>query len=231
MKHVSIGKYAVPSWILVVALASVCVGVFALCIALTFTIPFEVKEPIEVLYYPSQLSLYPGDTLYFNVTVRNNALQTYGAFLDFSLGNTTYENSYLTFSNETYFVVSGVQNLTAWVTVSPEAPPTNAVLTVNLFRTVPIIRSLTITNVEFLGSETIIRVTLKNTGSVSVTLATAYINEVVRGTAPSLPQTVSPDNWLTLDIASPWVSGNGYNIKLVDSMANVVAQYLAIAPA
>lgn len=231
MKHISIGKYAVPSWILGIALASLSIGAFALYMALPFTMHFEVKEPIEILYYPSQLSLYPGDTVQFNVTVRNNALQNYTVFFDFSLDNTTYKNSYLTFSNETYFVGPGIQNLTAWVTVSPEAPPTNAILTVNLFRTVyqSPVEQIIITEVEFSGSGTIIRLTLKNTGSGSVTLVAAYVDNVKRDTTPLLPQTVLPNNWLTLDIESPWFSGCIYNIKLVTSRGNMF-QYSSIAP-
>lgn len=231
MKHISIGKYAVPSWILGIALAGLSFCAFALYMALTFTVPFEVKEPIEVLYYPSRLSLYPGDTLQFNVTVRNNALQNYTVILDFSLDNMTYKNSYLTFSNETYFVGPGVHNLTAWVTVSPDAPPTNAILTVNLFRTVYLspVEQIIITNVEFSGSGTIIRVTLKNTGSSSVTLVAAYVDDVKRDTTPLLPQTVLPNNWLTIDIESPWASGCVYNIQLVTSRGNIF-QYSAMAP-
>jgi len=134
MKHVAIGKYTIPSWVLGVTLASICVGASALYMVLTFTIPFEVKEPIEILYYPSQVSLYPGDTLYFNVTIWNNASQNYTVFLDFSLDNAAYKNSYVTFSNATYFVRSGVQNLTAWLMVSDDAPPISTSLTVDVYR-------------------------------------------------------------------------------------------------
>jgi len=134
MKNVVIGKYAIPSWILGVALASICISAFALYATLTFTIPFEVKEPLEILDYPSQVSLYPGDTFYFNVTIANHASQNYTVFLTFSLGNTTYDWSYVTFSNTTYTVESGINNLPAWLVVSGAAPPISATLTVNVYR-------------------------------------------------------------------------------------------------
>jgi hypothetical protein len=72
MKSILIGKYGIPLWVLGVTLATIGIGAFALYMALTFNITFEVKEPVEVLYHPPQLNLYPGDTIYFNITVRNN---------------------------------------------------------------------------------------------------------------------------------------------------------------
>jgi len=134
MKQVVIGKYAIPSWVLGVALASICISTFALYAALTFTIPFEVKEPLEILDYPSQVSLYPGDTFYFNVTITNHASQNYTVFLTFSLVNTTYESSYVTFSNTTYTVQSGINNLPAGLVVSGAAPAISTTLTVNAYR-------------------------------------------------------------------------------------------------
>jgi len=231
MKNISIGKYIIPSWILGVVLIGLCIGAFALYMALTFTIPFEVKEPIEVLHYPSYLSLYPGDTVYFNVTVQNNAKQNYTVLLDFSLSNATYENSYVTFSNETYFVGPGVQNLTAWIIVSPEASPINAILTVKLFRTTYQApgEEIKILSVQFLGSGTIIRVTLRNTGTSSVTLVAVYVNDIERNTTSPFSQTVLPNDWLTLDIESPWVSGSAYQIQLVTSKGNIFTYY-ATAP-
>jgi hypothetical protein len=232
MKHVSVGKFAIPSWVLGVILAGICIGAFALYMTLTFIIPFEVKEPIEVMYYPPQLSLYPGDTIYFNVTVQNHASQNYTVFLDFSLDNATYENSYVSFSNATYFVRPGVQNLTAWVIVSAEAPPTNAILTVNLFREASQdsdIEHLQITSMEFSGSGTTIRLTINNTGTVPVTISEAWINDTKKTTDPPLPQTVLANKGLTLSIASSWISGNIYQVKLISLRGNRFI-YTAIAP-
>lgn len=232
MKHVSVGKYAIPSWVLGVILAGICIGAFALYMALTFTIPFEVKEPIEVLYYPSQLSLYPGETLYFNVTVRNTASQNYTVYLDFSLDNATYENSYVTFSNATYFVRAGMQNLTAWVIVSAEAPPINSVLTVNLFREASQdsdSEHIVITSMEFSGSGTTMKLTINNTGTVPVTINEVWVNDTKKATVPPLPQTVSSNNDLTLSIACSWISGNIYQIKLISLRGNQVI-YTVIAP-
>jgi len=54
--------------------------------------------------------------------------------LHFSLDNTTYQDSYVAFSNETYTVITGEQNLTAWLKVEAHAPPINASLTIDFKR-------------------------------------------------------------------------------------------------
>jgi len=100
----------------------------------TLTVQVEVKEPIEILQYPSSLSLYPGETKEFNVTIDNHASVNYSVVLDFQLGNTTYQNIYTTFSNEIYAVVSGQQNLTAWMQVRADAPAMNTTLAISFAR-------------------------------------------------------------------------------------------------
>ena len=100
----------------------------------TLIIPLEVKEPLEIVSYPTQLSLYPGETIEFNVTVRNHASINYSVVLDFSLDNATYQDNYVRFSNKIYIVVPGQQNLTAWLQVETYAPPVNALLIVDFKR-------------------------------------------------------------------------------------------------
>ena len=48
-------------------------------------VPLEVKEPLEILPYDSELSLYPGETLQFTVAVENHASVNYNASLLFNL--------------------------------------------------------------------------------------------------------------------------------------------------
>ena len=45
-----------------------------------------------------------------------------------------YQESYVTFSNETYTVVPELSNATAWMTVAPNAPPAQLELTITLSR-------------------------------------------------------------------------------------------------
>jgi hypothetical protein len=98
----------------------------------TVSIPLEVKEPIEILDYPSSLSLFPGETVEFNITVQNIAPITYSRFLEFRLNDTVYQAKYVTFSNENYTIVPGTQELGAWSKVSPNAPAANFLISINI---------------------------------------------------------------------------------------------------
>jgi len=133
LRKFKIGKYVIPLWIVVILLIS-GIAASAYYAWQTLTIQLEVKEPLEILSYPQQLSLYPGETREFNVTIRNHASVNYSVILDFSLDNITYQSSYVTFSNEIYTVIPGQQNLTAWLAVESYAPATNVMLTIDCRR-------------------------------------------------------------------------------------------------
>ena len=106
------------------------------------TIPFEVKEPLEILSYPSGFSLFPGETVEFNVTVKNHASINYSVMFEYRLNNSDYQTNYVRFSDETFNVGSGVQTLTTWLFVEPNAPPIQASLTIDLLRIKPCIHDL-----------------------------------------------------------------------------------------
>jgi hypothetical protein len=130
-----IGQYIVPLWLIAVILISaVGSGALGYYIWTRLTIPLEIKEPIEILDYPSKLSLYPGENRSFQTSLINHASVNYSVILDFSLDNTTYQDNYVTFSNEIYRVTPGQQNLTAWLNVESYAPPTNVTLTIDCRR-------------------------------------------------------------------------------------------------
>jgi len=117
-----------------ILVSGICSGVVGYYIWTTLNIPFEVKEPIEILQYPSQLSLYSGENLDFNVTLLNHASINYSVVLNFTLSNTTFQESFVTFSSEIYKVVPSQQNLTAWIEVEASAPPMNLTLSVDFTR-------------------------------------------------------------------------------------------------
>lgn len=95
------------------------------------TIPLEIKEPLELLNYPSQLSVFPGQTINFTVTIRNSAPVTYNITLDFSLNDTKYQTTYTKFSNSIYVVAPGETDLPVSVEISSFAPATYLTLTVS----------------------------------------------------------------------------------------------------
>jgi hypothetical protein len=128
-------KYVVPLWLVAsVLLCSVASAVVTYYVWQSVTIPFRVQEPIEIISYPNELSLLPGETKQFNVTVNNHASMNYSVVLNFYLSNITYQNMYVTFSNETYTVISGQQILSSQVSVESYAPSTSMSLNIDFIR-------------------------------------------------------------------------------------------------
>ncbi len=94
------------------------------------SIPAEVKEPLEILNYPTSFSLYPGETVNFNFTVQNSASVNYFQEFEFLVNDTSYQK-YVTFSNTNYSIQPGIHTLNAWFTISSNAPAANFVITIN----------------------------------------------------------------------------------------------------
>jgi len=135
MKSVKIGKFVVPLW-LVAAILVFLIGTGALGYYLwtKLSIPLEIEEPIEVLDYPSKLSLYPGENKSFQISIMNHASVNYSVVLDFSLDNVTYQDNYVSFSNTVYAVMPGQQDLEASMTAVSYAPPANVSLVISFSR-------------------------------------------------------------------------------------------------
>ncbi len=112
-------------------LSSVLAASFVVYALQPVSIPLEVKEPLEILDYPSGFSLYPGENETFEITVQNSASVTYFVEFDFRLNDTAYQARYVIFSNYNYSIVPGTQKLTAWLTIVPTAPPANLILTID----------------------------------------------------------------------------------------------------
>ncbi len=113
------------------------ISVYAVLQAPTGTV--EVKEPLEILSFDSELSFYPGETLQFNVLVENHASVSYNASLIFSLNDTAYQQHFITFSNKIYEIQSGTNNLEALLSVANTAPATELELRVNVTRDITVL--------------------------------------------------------------------------------------------
>jgi len=94
-------------------------------------IPLEVKEPLEIIDYPTSFSLYSGETTTFEFTIENYAQVTYFQEFDFTLNDTDYQNRYVTFSNHNYSIPPGSHTLSGWLTIAPSAPVANLIITIN----------------------------------------------------------------------------------------------------
>ncbi len=147
MKVIKLSRSIVPAWLIAVLVVSgIGLGALTTYVWQSVTIPFEVKEPLEILDYTSELSLYPGATQELNATVRNNALINYSVQLSFHLSDAAYQRSYVSFSDDIYNMTPGEHTLTGWVSVAPCAPPINTQLTIEFRRICP---SLPDEGVEF----------------------------------------------------------------------------------
>ena len=174
VRNIVVGKSGFPFWLIIVVMVFGVVSAYSVWQSLT--IPFEVKEPVEVVSYPTQLSLYPGERREFEVSLRNLASVEYLIVLEFQLGDPIYQNSYVAFSNKTYLMGSGEKKLTAWLTVKDSAPPITTSLTITVKR----IDSQIYANerMEFVSAYSekigtnkfIIHIKLKNTGSSDATI-------------------------------------------------------------
>jgi hypothetical protein len=117
--------------LIVILISTLSLGGFAVHAFQSAKIPLEVKEPLEIREYPASLSVYPGETVTFNFTVENFASVTYFTEFDFILNDTDYQAKYVTFSNHNYSIPPGTQELSTWLTITPEAPPAKLILTID----------------------------------------------------------------------------------------------------
>jgi hypothetical protein len=124
-------KYSLATFLVIIPLIA---GGFAVYGSQSETSNVEIKEPLEILDYPADLTLYPGETIDFNVTVQNYASVTYPVLLDFRLNDTNYQSKYVTFMDNNYIVKPGAQQLAASLRVALNAPSTDLLMMINLVR-------------------------------------------------------------------------------------------------
>jgi len=128
----------------ILAATLVPVGVLGSSDWLSVNVPVEVKEPLEILDYPSSFSLYPGENATFEIEIQNKATTSYFVMLNFCLNDTEYQTKYVTFSNYNYSLAPRTQKLTAWLTVAPTAPPANFMLEISLMRDIETDKTLSV---------------------------------------------------------------------------------------
>jgi flagellin-like protein len=88
---------------------------------------------------------------------------------------------------------------------------------------------VSITNCQFSGTD-LITLTVSNTGTTSVTINAATVNGVdatVGGTLTLAEN--SANNYVTVTMATNWVSGNSYQIRIMSTKGNYFP-YNVVAP-
>jgi hypothetical protein len=91
--------------------------------------------------------------------------------------------------------------------------------------------SVTITNIAFNGGNpNTISVSLKNTGTASVTIAQVNVNNADATIDSSSTLTYDVGTSGSITLYSNWIAGNPYKIDIYDSSGQVVGSYQATAP-
>lgn len=136
MPNVTVRSYQI-SFTLVLLLAA---GIFVpITIALTYmwatrTMTFVVEEPLSITSFPNVLNTHPGENKTLDITIENNANINYSVILNFVVNDTGYQQTYMAFSNTTYTINPGSNNITARCEIAKKAPPTQLSLTIEFQR-------------------------------------------------------------------------------------------------
>jgi len=135
LRYVTIRRYEVSVALLLVTLLAVSVAmVTAAYIWASKTIPFSVEEPLAVTDYPMTLSSHPGENMTLDITIANSANIDYAVILVFGLNDTVFQQSYVEFSNSTYNIVPGSNQIQGWLKVDKKASPISLELTIGFQR-------------------------------------------------------------------------------------------------
>jgi len=100
----------------------------------SITIPLSVEEPLTITNYTATLNTHPGENKTLDITIMNSAKINYVVTLVFTLNVTVYQQSYVEFSNYTYNIVPGSNQIQGWLKVEKKAPPASLELTVEFHR-------------------------------------------------------------------------------------------------
>jgi len=100
----------------------------------TRTTTFLVEEPLTITSFPSAISTHPGENATLDITIENSANVEYLVTLNFVVNDTAYQQTYMSFSNITYTIVPGSNNVTAWWTTEKKTPPAQLSLTIEFHR-------------------------------------------------------------------------------------------------
>lgn len=134
MRHVTVYKYEVSVILLVASVAVLSAAMAAAYYWASRTVPFSVEEPLTVANYPTIFTIHPGENNTLDIAITNSANINYSVVLTIVLNDTTYQQSYVQCSNNTYNIVPGSNQIQAWIDVDRRAPPVTLELTVEFHR-------------------------------------------------------------------------------------------------
>lgn len=131
----TIGRYQISIiLLLIVAIATPLTFAASYYIWNSKTVPFTVDEPLSVTEFPSSIHFHPGQNATLDITISNSANINYFVQLVIALSDTSYQQSYVQVSNQTYTIAPGDNAISAWIAVSQDAPNSQQQLTVDFLR-------------------------------------------------------------------------------------------------
>ena len=134
MRSIAIGPYQVSIVLLSMIVIAGSVVTAATYLWSTRSVHLRVDEPLSVSSFPNTTHVHPGENKTLDIVVLNSAAISYAVTLAFSLNDTAYQATYVTFSNFTYNIVPGSNNITAWMFIASGAHPMWLDLTIDFYR-------------------------------------------------------------------------------------------------
>ena len=134
-RYLTIGRYEYSVFLLLLIVIA-CPLAFAATYYLwtSKTASFIVEEPLSVIEFPNDIRFTPGENSTITIVIANSANINYEVYLDITLIDTEYQQSYVQVSNYTYIITPGNNTISAWIAVTQNAPPSNHQLNVDFLR-------------------------------------------------------------------------------------------------
>lgn len=135
LPSVQVGVYQVSILLIMIVIAASSIVVTAAWyLFATSSVPLIVEEPLSISDYPDTFHVHPGENKTLDVVILNSASINYEVTLVFALNDSAYQESYVSFSNLSYDIIPGSNNITAWLFIQSGANPAFLGLTISFYR-------------------------------------------------------------------------------------------------
>jgi len=135
MPSIQVGVYQVSVLLIMIVIAAGSVVVTAAWyLFATSSVPLVVEEPLSISDYSDTIHVHPGENKTLDIVILNSASIDYAVTLVFALNDSAYQESYVAFSNLSYNIVPGSNNLVAWLFVQSNANPAFLGLAIGFYR-------------------------------------------------------------------------------------------------
>lgn len=135
MPSIQVGVYQVSVLlILIIIITAGSVATAAWYLFATSNVPLIVEEPLSISDYSDTIHVHPGENKTLDIVILNSANIDYSVTLVFALNDSVYQESYVTFSNSSYNIAPGSNNIVAWLFTQRGAHPVALGLSIGFYR-------------------------------------------------------------------------------------------------